>query len=842
MVTGLRVLTRPFVSQSLANQNLGVAAGMTHSDDLLSERDVAASDSKIAVETRKPERPIYPSMVSTFKGTKNWKDLIPESGVLEIPKAMEEPRWLQSIKEKFISGASSVFTLSGNVHDLIPITMEGGVKFCAGISEYLTYMLSKTDKTVIRFSMYEGMTVELNGNRLAPEKALVAVNLCLGAAGQGQLSELPGEQDISSMFYIVRQILFSNKYDVSVVLEDPDLLMRADTSFASELERSHISMWRRLPGDAKIKNTNNSVFMVTDQLSGMNASVAQAPGNHKVEVGYPNVETRLYFIMTELMRMDETAGLSVPELEMSVEVLADMTAGLKLTQIRDLLNAASKLGETITFKKVIMTKKKIIEQECGGLIEFLAPNHGLDQVAGLDGAKAELLRVAEAIKEGRKKEVPLGMLFAGPMGTGKTYLAEAFAKDSGMVCLKLGNIRGSLVGETEKNLEKVLSLIETLGNVALIIDEADRALNAGEGGQSSDVESRLIARLKEFMSDKKRKGKSIFIMMTTRPDKIDVDLKRQGRTDIKIPFFFPYNVEERKEHYEIGMRKLKAQVVIPERDRKLLFPEIFDVSAEEVRAITVEDFLLAVAASSQDAVDPSKVYSAAEISGITENSLIQARERRNRILEIKNQAEQLLAALSQEEFEVSSELKYDALIYMLDLAKEANQEEFQNVIQERGDKKLSELTDNEIKSYMTRFIKIAERIDAAEGDGIITAGDLYHAFNDFKLSRDEREMELMLLLGIFESSSNRMLPEDLPEKYKGMTLDQIQARINQIKTAIRLNSPLEALNRTSEEVTKDDQNELEIPARKEFLPQEPAQLEEQLGWWKRFLRMIGFLS
>ena len=33
----------------------------------------------------------------------------------------------------------------------------------------------------------------------------------------------------------------------------------------------------------------------------------------------------------------------------------------------------------------------------------------------------------------------MGMLFVGPMGTGKTYIAEAFASGSGLTCLKFKN-------------------------------------------------------------------------------------------------------------------------------------------------------------------------------------------------------------------------------------------------------------------------------------------------------------------------------------------------------------------------------------------------------------------
>ena len=142
------------------------------------------------------------------------------------------------------------------------------------------------------------------------------------------------------------------------------------------------------------------------------------------------------------------------------------------------------------------------------------------------------------------------------MGTGKTFVAEAFARESGLTCLKLGNFRERWVGSTESNLERVLDLIEALGFVLLIIDEADRTLSTGSGTDGG-VNSRVIARLKEFMSKTSHRGRVVMLMMTNRPDKLDVDLKRPGRFDVKLPFFFPESAEERVAILQALIRKNK---------------------------------------------------------------------------------------------------------------------------------------------------------------------------------------------------------------------------------------------------------------------------------------------
>jgi SpoVK/Ycf46/Vps4 family AAA+-type ATPase len=46
------------------------------------------------------------------------------------------------------------------------------------------------------------------------------------------------------------------------------------------------------------------------------------------------------------------------------------------------------------------------------------------------------------------------------------------------------------------------------------------------------------------MSDTSNRGRILFLVMTNRPDKLDVDLKRAGRLDRKIPFLYSQTAAE----------------------------------------------------------------------------------------------------------------------------------------------------------------------------------------------------------------------------------------------------------------------------------------------------------
>ena len=283
-------------------------------------------------------------------------------------------------------------------------------------------------------------------------------------------------------------------------------------------------------------STDNLVIMISENLSDVHRRLVSCAQLATVSIPLPDVDARLDFVNNY-----NKEGVSFSQ-DMSEEAFANVSAGLTLVQVQALLRRAQQSGDIIDFKTVSLRKKSIIEQECHGLVEFVAPEHDFSHVGGMNELKDELMRVATAIKAGRRNQVPMGMLFVGPMGTGKTFVQKPLRVRSGLTCLKFKNFREKWVGSTEGNLEKILQVVHGLGYVLLIIDEADRSMNSGTDGDGG-TSSRVIARIKEFMSDTSHRGRVVVLMMTNRPDKIDIDLKRPGRLDYKIPFFFPQDEE-----------------------------------------------------------------------------------------------------------------------------------------------------------------------------------------------------------------------------------------------------------------------------------------------------------
>ena len=89
------------------------------------------------------------------------------------------------------------------------------------------------------------------------------------------------------------------------------------------------------------------------------------------------------------------------------------------------------------------------------------------------------------------------------------------------------------------------------------------------------------------MSDTENRGRVLFILMTNRPDKLDIDIKRAGRLDRKIPFLYPQTADEVVLIFNAQFRKqkIKTEVEFP-RDQKLA-ESVVGYSNADIEAIVM---------------------------------------------------------------------------------------------------------------------------------------------------------------------------------------------------------------------------------------------------------------
>lgn len=236
----------------------------------------------------------------------------------------------------------------------------------------------------------------------------------------------------------------------------------------------------------------------------------------------------------------------------AVQTLATQTSGFNYDNLRDIVYYAAQAGDALTVELVQQRKRAIITAESRDLLEVVEPSYGFEMVAGYEYIKEYLGSISEAVhRQGSDAAlaamVPKGILFLGPPGTGKSFVAAALARETGFNMVKFKNIRSMWVGESERNLDRVLDLLSGMAPVIVFVDEIDQALGqrqmSGAGG-GSGVERRLFQRLLEFMAMDENRGRVLWIAASNRPDGIDQALL--SRFDIVIPFLLPDTAARRE--------------------------------------------------------------------------------------------------------------------------------------------------------------------------------------------------------------------------------------------------------------------------------------------------------
>jgi transitional endoplasmic reticulum ATPase len=457
------------------------------------------------------------------------------------------PSWTEELKLRYLAGEASMFLLHGNVRDVHAWTDPDGTTRYVPMRELLERFLGRTKDIVVYYNVSEGFEFPDKSHR---GRFMTAVNARRVLQGKPELDDLP--RSANEVIPVLEDLITDPSQRAAVVLDFVETIVpMGELGFMGEADKQNMVALQRWASDPALLQSDNLVILVTENLSDVHRRVTASAQLAQVSVPLPGLPERSAFV-----RLQDRSSV---QMEIDEEQLAKVTAGLNLVQIRGFFRRARQSKEPISFRTVSLRKKSIIEQECHGLVQFVDPEYNFSHVGGLEGLKQDLGRVATAIKSGQTHRVPMGILFVGPMGTGKTYVAEAFAAESGLTCIKFKNFREKWVGSTEGNLDKIIQVVDGLGYVLLIIDEADRSLSSS-GDSDGGTNSRVIARLKEFFSDTSHRGRVVLLMMTNRPDKIDTDLKRPGRLDIKVPFFFPETPAERKDVLAAVARKSKFQL------------------------------------------------------------------------------------------------------------------------------------------------------------------------------------------------------------------------------------------------------------------------------------------
>jgi SpoVK/Ycf46/Vps4 family AAA+-type ATPase len=162
-------------------------------------------------------------------------------------------------------------------------------------------------------------------------------------------------------------------------------------------------------------------------------------------------------------------------------------------------------------------------------------------------------------------QVPRGVLFHGPPGTGKTAMARALAgtcnKSDRKVAFfmrKGSDVLSKWLGETERQLRLLFDEAKRLAPSIIFFDEID-GLAPVRSARQDYVHSSVVSTLLAMMDGLDTRGQVVVIGATNRIDAIDPALRRPGRFDRELYFPLPSEAQ-RSAILKLELAKLRPPI------------------------------------------------------------------------------------------------------------------------------------------------------------------------------------------------------------------------------------------------------------------------------------------
>ena len=195
-------------------------------------------------------------------------------------------------------------------------------------------------------------------------------------------------------------------------------------------------------------------------------------------------------------------------------------------------------------------------------------NITFSDVAGLEGAKEEIVEIVEFLKNPSKytqlgAKIPKGALLVGPPGTGKTLLAKAVAGEAKVPFFSLSgsDFVEMFVGVGASRVRDLFKQAKEKAPAIIFIDEIDaigRARGKNNGFNSNDERENTLNQLLTEMDGFGTNSGVIILAATNRADVLDGALMRAGRFDRQIYVDMP-DLNERLEIFQVHLKPLKLE-------------------------------------------------------------------------------------------------------------------------------------------------------------------------------------------------------------------------------------------------------------------------------------------
>jgi AAA+ superfamily predicted ATPase len=470
-----------------------------------------------------------------------------ESATLEsAPSSPAQSRlplrnWALELAKRWNGGTYSLFVLHGNIFDLFPVQDDGGVSYVP-LKTFLVRRLFPERACLLFYDISDGLTF---GSSEMQKRFFEWLEVYDNVENTNFHQAGP-PRDFIRLAPLLRRFFLRVAEEkekwrgITLIVDFPEKLIPAtEEANASVDERMNLVTFMKWAAAPELARLDIGVVLVTESANELNARLLQNPYVAQVRIDLPDGEERLRFLQSGWAEAMAVGKAFAEWSDFTPQDLANRTAGLNLLRVRHFLAEAIRNGTRVTQDIVTAGKKRLIEEYCQGLVRFKDPRPGvnLDCVATHDAAKKKLRELAWLIKNGKTDVIERGVLVPGRVGVGKSFLIDCFASECGLPVMEMGEFRSKWVGDTERQQMRILLTIRALGPVIVVVDEADAVFGTREADGDSGVSGRVFAAFAAHIGDSTLRGRELWVAMTSRPDLLSIDMKRQGRFGLCVPLF-----------------------------------------------------------------------------------------------------------------------------------------------------------------------------------------------------------------------------------------------------------------------------------------------------------------
>src|SRR5437016_2775950 len=449
--------------------------------------------------------------------------------------------WALELARRWNGGTYSLFVLHGNIFDLFPVQDNGSLNYVP-LKTYLVRRLFPDRACLLFYDISDGLSF----GSADMQKRFFEWLEVYDSTENTNFHEAGLPRDFVRLAPLLRRFFLRVAEEkekwrgITLIIDFPEKLIPAcDEANASTDERMNLVTFLKWAAAPEMARLDIGVILITESANELNSRLLQNPYIAQVFIDLPDPDERLRFLQSgwaEAMAGDKPfsdwSDFSAPD-------LATRSAGLNLLRIRHFLAESIRNGARVTSDLVAGSKKRLIEEYCQGLARFKDPKPGisLDCVATHVAAKQKLRELAWLIKNGKTDVLERGILVPGRVGVGKSFLIDCFSSECGLPVMEMGEFRSKWVGDTERQQMRILMTIRALGPVIVVVDEADAVFGTREADGDSGVSGRVFAAFAAHIGDSSLRGRELWVAMTSRPDLLSIDMKRQGRFGLCIPLF-----------------------------------------------------------------------------------------------------------------------------------------------------------------------------------------------------------------------------------------------------------------------------------------------------------------